>query len=212
MPRAVPSPPPHAGKRGERYAHTHTGDPHPPLHATYTGNERLARTSKSSQARHDRHRHGQAIWYEGTRRVKKVRTNINTRAGMLHAALRHATKSATTIAQRRTKVCDQPRGIVVITCPPLHAHLHREHKGPQGVPPPQQAKQDKIWVRRDKCKYVTCHAAVHKRDRQRTKVTNEVCRARHTPTRPDCTMPSPERPHPHQSPVSQDPAGEKEED
>ena len=99
----------------------------------------------------------------------------------------------------------------MITCPTPHARLHREHKGTTGVPLPQQAKQDKIWLRRDKCKYVTCHAAAHKRERQRTTVTNEVCRAEPTPTSPDRTVPPPEDPHPHPPPVSHDPAGEKEE-
>ena len=91
QPRAKPTPSPHVGKRGERYAHTHTGDPHPPPHAAYTGKERPVRTSKSPQARHDRQRHGQAPWYEGTRRVKNVRTHINTSAGtgMLHATQRN---------------------------------------------------------------------------------------------------------------------------
>ena len=99
----------------------------------------------------------------------------------------------------------------MITCPCPHTRLHRERRGTTGVPP-QQAKQDKIWLKRDTCKYVTCHAAAHKRERQRTKVTNEVCRAEPSPTRPYCTVPPPEGRRPHPCPVSQDPAGEKEED
>ena len=78
--------------------------------------------------------------------------------------------------------------------------------------PPQQARQDKIWIRGDKYTYVTCHAAAHKQERKRCKVTNEVCRAEPTPARPDHTVPPPKGPHPHPSPVSQDQAGEKEED
>ena len=87
----------------------------------------------------------------------------------------------------------------MIKCQPPHARLHREHEGTPSVPPPQQAKQDKIWVRRDKCKYVTCHAAAHKQGRQRTKLTNEVCRAVPTPTRPAvlCSRPKAHTPiHP----------------
>ena len=100
----------------------------------------------------------------------------------------------------------------MIACPLRHTGLQREHKGITGVPPPHQAKQHKTWVRRDKCNYVTYHAAAHKQEGQHTKVTNEVCRAEPTPTRPDRTVPPPEGPHPHPSPVSQDQAGEKEED
>ena len=62
------------------------------------------------------------------------------------------------------------------------------------------------------CYIVTCHAAAQKRERQRTKVTNKVCRAEPTPACPNRTEPPPEGPHPHPSPVSQDPTGEKEED
>ena len=118
QPRAMPTP----AKGEERYAHTHTGDPCPPQRAAQTGNEGHARTGKPPQAQHDRHRHGRATWYKGTRRVQNARTHINTSASMLHAALRHATKSTTITTSK--KVC-----VVEKTCPPPHTRFHREHKG-----------------------------------------------------------------------------------